>query len=107
MITREMFLEALEKMKDASEVIEAYQMQFEEVVKPKDELKDKRLLVVGDEVECVEIHRNSEGKLTIGKRYPVKRTKELHRGGLLFSIENDRGKIRDYNSKNSQFKALK
>lgn len=107
MITREMFLEALKQMKEASAVIEAYQMQFEQDVKQKEKHKDKDLLLTGDEVECVEVHGNSKGNLTIGKRYPVKRTKTLHSGGLYFYIENDQGKMREYSSKNSQFKALK
>ncbi|URM37150.1 hypothetical protein [Flavobacterium anhuiense] len=106
MITREMFLEALKSMKEASAIIEAYHMQFEESEKPREKYKDKNLLVVGDFVQCVEVHGNSKGTLTEGEQYEVKRTEETNRDGLYFTIKNDQGKLRKYNSKNTQFKAL-
>lgn len=114
MITGEMFLEALQQIelasktiKEAGKIIEAYTMQFDDNAKPKDKYKDKSLLVVGNEVECTEVHGNSKGTLTKGNVYEVVRTKKQNLGGLYFFIRNDQGKLREYNEKNSQFKALK
>jgi hypothetical protein len=106
MITREMFLEAMKRMKEDSAIIEAYHMQFEESSKTKEKYKDKDLLVVGDFVKCIEVHGNSKGNLTKGELYEVKRTEETNRDGIYFTIANDQGKLRKYNSKNTQFKAL-
>lgn len=109
MITREMFLEALKQMKDASAIIEAYQMQFsEEVEKPKQESKSKYDLQVGDLVECIEVHANSKTTLTKGNVYVVRRTNtSYNERDKYFSIMSDSGKLKEYNVKNTQFKAVK
>ncbi|MHC0442328.1 hypothetical protein [Flavobacterium sp. 3-210] len=102
MITKEVYLKALG-------IVEAYHIQIrlealeikEVQEKPKQQYKNKEHLNVGDAVECVEVHGNSKGNLTIGKEYPVKRI-----NGHYFYVENDQGKIRHYSFSNSQFRAL-
>lgn len=67
--------------------------------------KEKRNMVVGDWVECIEVHGNSRDNLTKGNRYEVVRFDERHRDSYFYII-TDKGTKREYNVKNTQFKAV-
>lgn len=100
-VTREMFLEALKQMKDASAVIEAYQMQFSDEEKPKSG-KSLENVKEGDFVKCVFVHSASTKHLTKGKEYEVLVVREDHN----FMIKTDSGKRKSYYLTNSHFKVV-
>ncbi len=68
--------------------------------------KDFDKLIIGDEVECIQVHIQSLNSLTKGKKYRVLNIVECHSGKIQFYIRADNGKIKYYKTTNSQFKAL-
>lgn len=109
MITKEVYLKALS-------IVEAYHNQVRlEVLeiktieeKPIEKYKNMYYVEVGDFVECIEVHGNSINNLTKGQKYEVQRTRLSYneRDKYIF-IRVNSGKLKEYNVKNTQFKALK
>jgi len=105
MISKEVYLKALS-------IVETYhdQVRLEalEVKAVQSNHKSKDDLQVGDFVECVEVHGNSINNLTKGEKYEVSRTRLSYneRDKYIF-IRVNSGKLKEYNVKNTQFKALK
>lgn len=108
MIKRKKYLKALK-------IVEAYHAQIlagvslvnEAENQTKNTYKDKEKLEVGDFVECIEVHKNSAESLTKEEKYEVLRTELSYNGSeKYFSIRVDSGKLKKYNCKNTQFKAL-
>jgi len=101
------------KYKKALKTIRAYHQQFENQISEfgkklensKNPYKDMAHLKVGDFVECVEVHGNSKGLLTVGKKYEVRRIKDTT-SSFMFYIYNDEQRGKHYKCDNTQFKAL-
>jgi hypothetical protein len=84
--------------------------------------KTYALTLYGDEVEelktklqqpepqkglkCVQVWTQNEGKLTIGKTYPILYERDAHSGYKTLFILRDDGVKRGYRSDNTQFKLI-
>lgn len=104
---------SFKKYQKAVKIVMAFHQQSEQRIaefekkfeNSKSPYKNKKDLKVGDFVECIEVHGNSVGNLTKGKKYEVLRTSDERRENY-FTIQTDKGQKRDYSCKNTQFKAL-
>lgn len=57
-------------------------------------------------VECVQVWKQNEGKLTLGKSYPILYVRDASHGYKTFFILRDDGVKRGYRDDNTQFKLI-
>ena len=108
MITNEVYQKALAIVNAYHEQVRLEALEIKEILeKPIQKHKNMWSIEVGDFVECVEVHKNSVNNLTEGEKYEVKRTKlSYNERDKYIYIRVNSGKLKEYNVKNTQFKAL-
>ncbi|EJL66297.1 hypothetical protein PMI10_00645 [Flavobacterium sp. CF136] len=101
MITREVYLKALDIVEAYHDQVRLESLNIKEVVEPKQKLKDLEEVEIGDFVKCVFVHSASTIHLTKEKKYEV-----INTDNYRFMIETDSGKKKWYHKDNGHFRAL-